>query len=201
MRLKTCDVKTFEKFGFSFSYGMVTEHHKKWTKVYRDEQGMEWTEETLSKLSDSSQVPKVVVNYEDSGTTCTTAYVEYARFTDPSEGVVDAPIEIWGTIEGPIMGVVATDASVDSNNAVLLDPCVVIYDGESRINLVPIFNVARKLTIRVDAVRTRQAPSEVLLAMYPGFIIQNRMAQYQLRPKTPLVVSPELTNEAEAAKH
>lgn len=200
-RLRQLEKKSFDKFGFTFTYGIAIEHHKKWVKVYRDEQGMQWTEENLSKITDPAQMPKVTLDWEDSGTTCATAYVEYARINDPSENLVDAPIEIWGTIEGPLMGIVDTKGAMTPDHAALIDPCVVIYDGKSKINLVPVFNVARKLTFVRDAIRTVQPPSEILLALYPGFIIQNRMAQYQLKPRVPLMVSPELSNDAELAKH
>ncbi len=199
MRSQTLETKTFEKFGFTFSYGLVTEQHKLWKQVYRDADNMVWAEEDLAKLAKSGQAPRVTMNYEDSGELSTTAYVEYARITDPSEGVSNLPIEIWGTIEGPLMGIVSSAFS--DTEGVLVDPCVIIYDGKSHINLVPIFNVARKLVVRMDAVRTRQPPAEILLAMYPGFIIQNRMASYQLKPKMALVTSPELVNDAELSRH
>ena len=177
---------------------MVTEHHKLWVKVYRDEAGTLWSEKTLSEINDSSQMPKVALNYEDSGSTCPSAYVEYVRFTDPSEGVVAASIEVLGTIEGPLMAIVGPPK--DPAYITLVDPCIIIYDGKSRINLQPIFNTARVLQLKREAVRSVGAPSEILLALYPAFIIQNRMAAYQLKPAMPTVVSPPLTNDAEMLK-
>ena len=126
-------------------------------------------------------------------------YVEWARRTDPdieAEGD-DLPIEVWTTSDGPILGTVLPHTELRPDYVRMHDPCVVIFDGKTRINLVPVFNVARTLEIRKDAIKSIMPPNEILLALYPGFILLNRQCGYQLKPHVALQSSPELTNDGD----
>jgi hypothetical protein len=50
-----------------------------------------------------------------------------------------------------------------------------------------------------SAIRSRQAPCEVIVANYPSFVIQNRMFLYQLKPVVPFATTPDVDNAATEA--
>jgi len=196
---KTHDVKTFKKFDFTITYGIVTEFHPKYVRVYKDKDGMRLTQEELQKMTDPS-AQGLVADWEKTDEILESQYVEFARRRDPdieAEGI-DFPVEVWTTSDGIILGTVLPNSELQPGYVRMYDPCVVIYDGKSRINLVPIFNVARILQIREDAIKSIMPPASILLALYPGFILQNRQCVYQLKPQVALEVSPVLDNIAAA---
>lgn len=196
MPSKRHDLMTFNKFDFTINYGVVTEYHRKYERSFKDQDGLRLTLQDLEKMTEATN-QQLSILWEPIDEICETRYVEYAERVDPT--VADGAacrIEVWSTAESPILGTVnPTDSFGDYRQ--LIDPCVVVYDGKSRINLLPVFNVARTLLLRKDAIKTIMSPSEILLALYPGFILQNRQAVYQLKPNMPLEISPVLTNDAE----
>ena len=125
---------------------------------------------------------------------------EVIKVTEVSDAVIkDAdrcqtarPIYLYSTADGPMLAIALKNTA---ESIELLDPCIVAFDGKAHIKLVPIFGVARVLTIARTSVRTWQPPMEMLLAIYPGFLVQNRSYKYQLRPNVPFVTTPELTND------
>lgn len=170
------ETKTFEKFGMEFRYGVVTNTEPEW-------------ESKAGTLNG-----QLVVDWTQTGKTHTSSYVEFAMVKDQGFCAGGNVIEVYATADGPIMGINIKD---DDHEITLVDPCIVMFDGKvGNIQLMPIFNVARKLRLKKAAIRSVQAPAEVLLAAYPGFLINNRMAKYQLKPRVPFAATPELTNDA-----
>jgi hypothetical protein len=102
------------------------------------------------------------------------------------------PIYLYSTADGPLLAIALKNSQ---ESVELLDPCIIVYDGKSQLNLLPVFGVNRVLTVSRTAIRAWQAPNELLIAAYPKFLIQNRMYKYQLRPLVPFVTTPELTND------
>ena len=120
-----------------------------------------------------------------------------ARYQDPVDCPQARPIELFSTSDGlSILGVVLEQTADD---IVLLDPCTVYFeDTKGIIKLLPIFNVARTLRLRLSAVRSIQAPAEAIVAIYPGFQIQNKMFKYQLKPRVAVTQTEQLTNDGDA---
>jgi hypothetical protein len=135
---------------------------------------------------------KAIPEWVLSGKNITTNYVVDARIQD--DDYCDQPkyIRLYSTADGPILGI---EHETYADAIRLLDPCAVLFDGKSSLNLLPIFNVGRFMYLSRSAIRVEQAPAEILLAAYPGFLIQNRMSKYQLKATTPFVTTPELTND------
>lgn len=190
------EIKSFEKFDFKINFGIVTEFHRKYERTFRDQDGLRLTREDLEKMNDVVN-QKLTIMWEATDEICETKYVDFAERIDPTvENGKPCRIEVWSTVEAPVLGTVLPADLIQGPYRQMIDPCAVIYDGKSRINLVPLFNVARIIRLREDAIKSIMPPSEILLALYPGFCLQNRQAQYQLKPKIALEVSPELTNSA-----
>jgi hypothetical protein len=193
---KQREIKSFEKFGFTINFGVVTECHPKYDRTFKDQDGMTLTLEDLEKMSDAVG-QRLSVLWELTDGICESKYVEFAERIDPD--VADGRpcrIELWSTVEASILGtVLPTEPGAEFRQ--MQDPCAVLYDGKARINLVPLFNVARIISIRADAIKSITPPNEILVGLYPGFILQNRQSAYQLKPKVALEISPELTNDAE----
>lgn len=193
--------KIVEKYGFTIHMGIHTTTRPEWVKVYKDPEGNAIAEDDLKalaeKLNGSDERQRISVDWELSGKTIDCSKVEFARFSDQEE-CSNLPIELLATPEGPLLGIIKKrDLGNHSDAITLIDPCAVIYDGKGKINLVCIFNVADTLTFDRVAVRNTQVPNEILLGLYPGFIMQNRMMKYQLRPIIPFAQSPELGNDAD----
>lgn len=189
------EVKIFEKFGMTFKMGVVTETRRRWTRVVKNKAGdvIDASDaEAMKALIEAGGKPYVdwVQTDEDQSN----SYVEWVRFSD-NEMCKDNYVSLFSTADGPILGIVMekTDKSV-----FLLDPCVIQFDAKSgSISYMPIFNADRTLDLAWSAVRTQQPPIEIIVASYPGFILQNRMYEYQLKPKVPFEVTPELDNDAD----
>jgi len=181
----------------TFTLGVVTETRKQWTRVIRDQEGYildDTTPGALKKVVENGGV--LHPDWIETEDTVSKSYVEFVEFTD-NEDCRAARVEILATADGPILGIVQDETEAE---VVLLDPCVVtVNDQKGSISYMPIFNVARTLRLTKSAIRSRQAPAEIIVASYPGFVLQNRMYMYQLKPKVPLAVSPEMDNDAEHA--
>lgn len=193
------EVKTFDKFDFTIQFGIVTETHRKWIRVFKDQQDKIWSEEEILAAQEAKTLDniKFAAEWVPTEEQCISRYVEFATRIDPTmDHPKGLPIEVWTTVESPILGTVLPADSLDPEYRSLLDPCAVLYDGKSRVNLMPIFNVARVLKLRRDSVKTITPPNEILVGLYPGFVLQNRMSQYQLKPKAPFETSPVLSNTA-----
>ena len=199
------EIKAFEKFGMTFSMGIVTETRNQWTRLVKDQDDKiiaDPTPENLAKLIEEGGKPHVA--WIETDAKIVKSYVEFVHFNDKeecvrftSEGKCVWAIELFGTPDGPILGIIK---EMDDMSITLLDPCVVVVnDQKGSISYMPIFNVARTLRLETSAIRSRQAPAEVIVASYPGFILQNRMYKYQLKAKAPFEVSPELDNDADEA--
>lgn len=175
MPLNTSEIlhvsKSFTKYGMRFTYGLVCETQPEWAPVPKTVDGV------------------TTVEWELTGKNITTEYVQTARIFDEARyGVLGKFIEVFLTADGPIL---AITSHRDSEVVHLLDPCIVMFSGKdnSKLSYIPIFNVGRTLMLYHSAIRSVQAPSELLLAAYPGFLINNRMAQYQLRTPKPLITT------------
>jgi len=162
--------KKFHKYGMTFTYHLNEITEPEWAMVAQDN----------------------VPSWTLSGDAITTSYVSSAVVQDEDQCARARPIYLYSTADGPILGI---EHERSEKIITLLDPCAVLFDGQSKINLLPIFNVGRFLDLYHSAVRAVQPPSEILLAAYPGFLIQNRMARFQLKAHVPLVTTPELTND------
>ena len=179
----------------TFSMGIATETRNQWTRVIKDQDDNilpDPTPEVLQKLIEDGGTPHV--DWIETDVKIAKSYVEFVNFTD-KEGTNGAPVVLFGTPDGPILGIVKEG---DDTSYTLLDPCVIVVnDQKGSISYMPIFNVARTLRLEKSAIRSQQIPAEVIVANYPGFILQNRMYMYQLKPKIPFEVSPELDNDAD----
>jgi len=176
MLSRQLETKTFEKFGIEFRYGVATDTEPAWE----------------SKASTVNG--QLVVDWVKTGEMHKRSYVEFALVKDNGFCATGHAIEVYSTTDGPIMGI---NVKEDDDEVLLIDPCIVMFNNKTGIiELMPIFNVARKLRLKKSAIRSVQPPAEVLIGAYPGFLINNRMALYQLKPKLPLAVTPELVNDA-----
>lgn len=191
------EIKTFEKFGMTFFMGIVTETRRQWTRVLKDQNDKVITATKPEELQERIEKGDTFrVDWVETDAQVAQSHVEFVRFTD-NEETKEAPVELFGTPDGPILGIIK---ETDDESITLLDPCVVVVnDQKGSISYMPIFNVARTLRLERSAIRSRQAPAEVIVASYPGFILQNRMYMYQLKPKIPFEVSPEMDNDADEA--
>lgn len=186
--------KGFEKFGMRFSLQIMQETRPEWRRTVFNSKGEEVDVTDPADLAaklDKGERPRV--EWIKTGDTVTNSWVQYVRYDD-DEGNSDRAVFLYSTPDGPILGILDEETNSEYH---LLDPCVIIYDGKtSNISYSPIFNVARKLRLRKSAVRAIQPPAEIIIASYPGFVIQNRMFQYQLKSKHPLEIIPEVDNAA-----
>lgn len=169
------ETKTFEKFGIEFRYGVVTDTEPEWEPQFGPG--------TVQKVVDWVQTGKM---HESS-------YVEFAMVKDQGFCAGGKFLEMYSTADGPLMGI---NLKEDPEEITLVDPCIVMFDNSGRIQLLPIFNVARTLRLKKSAIRSVQPPAEILIGAYPGFLINNRMSKHQLKAKVPLAATPELTNDA-----
>lgn len=190
---RTRETKTFKKFGMKFILCVMQEKRQKWETKFRDENGneLDLEDEETKKLIQEEKV-KPDVSWEPVDDTIDVSYVSSVSFQDEEDCTEAKRIEVLSTPDGPILGIVYLD---EADYVELLDPCLIQYDGK-RITYKPIFNVARSLKIYKSAIRSRQAPAEVIIASYPGFILQNRMFMYQLKPAIPFAATPPVDNEA-----
>jgi len=201
MPSKPHEIKTFAKFDFTISFGVVTESHSEYVRVFKDKDGLSITQEELQKMENPS-TRGLTIDWEKTDKLIESRYVDWATRIDPDlESALPLPIEVWSTADGSILGTVLPDSGLRPDYRKLHDPCLILYDGKSKINLLPIFNVARILEIRKDAIKSIMAPNEILLALYPGFVLLNRQCAYQLKPNVPLQTSPELSNDGDLIEH
>lgn len=185
----------FSHFGMNFTLNIVEETRSKWQRVYRHPDtniaiDVSQSIEELEKLLGDKQA---VLSWEDTGTPHVSSYVSAVMFSDEEECEKARPVELISTLDGPILGIVFEETS---SEIVLLDPCIVKFDN-AQISYLPIFNVARKLRLMRSAVRSRQAPAEIIVASFPGFLVQSRMAMYQLKPSSAIAKSVDLDTEAD----
>lgn len=174
--LKQLETKTFDIYGMTFMYHVSTTQVDEWTPhIVTDTEGKPARQE-----------------WRPTGGVLTVSEVIDAVLKDNERCQVARPIYLYSTADGPLLAIALKNSQ---ESVELLDPCIVVYDGKSQLNLVPIFGVSRVLTVARTAIRSWQAPNELLLAAYPKFLIQNRMYKYQLRPLVPFVTTPELTND------
>lgn len=167
---KQHSTKNFSKFGMDFRYGLITEQVPAWENKVVETEGrsaLEW--------------------FPVEGAMHESTYVAFALIKDEGHCEHGKPIYVYSTADGPIL---AIELSSNDTEYELLDPCIVQFDPRNlRLNMVPIFNVARILRLCKSSVRAIQAPAELLLASYPGFIISNRMSKYQLKAATPFTTT------------
>jgi hypothetical protein len=167
------DTRTFERFGMTFRFNLVSETSPAWESKFVTTNG------------------RTVVDWVETGEMHTATYTGHVTIQDAGLCKEPKGIEVFSTADGPILGIVYERGLEDIT---LLDPCIVQFN-KGRIDLLPIFNVGRKLCLSRLAIRSIQAPAEVLLAAYPGFLINNRMSKYQLKESVPMASTPELTND------
>lgn len=157
--------KTIEKFGLKFVITTVTETRRTWT-------------ETAKPVEDG----KAIVDWARSDEeTVEIDYNEKVEFFD-DEHCSGNLVAVVTTADGPILGIVLKEAD---QVWVMLDPCIVQYNPRAgTLQLMPIFNVVRRLVLSSAAIRSISVPNDLLINAYPGFIIQNRMGKYQLKMPT-----------------
>lgn len=189
------DTKTLDIFDMEFRLHVVTEERPEWSRVFRHPITNEVIDTTrpLDAIQAELAGHKPVLNWEKTGKTITCSYLQSVYVRDNDECKTAKPIELLSTPDGPILGIIL---EVTDTEYVVLDPCFVKFEND-QVSYLPIFNVARTLRLMSHAVRARQAPAEVLVASYPGFIVQNRMYMYQLKPAVAFAKSETVTNAAE----
>lgn len=189
------ETKNFQKFGMSFRLCMVIETRDQWARIVLNKKGevLDPTKpDDLQRKLELGESP--TVEWRKTGELTSNEYVQAAFFSD-EEDTETKRIELLSTPDGPILGIVIEDT--DPGAITLMDPCVVQYDAANgSIKYLPIFNVARTLVLERSAIRSRQAPAEIIVASYPGFILQNRMFQYQLKPTVAFASTEPLDNDA-----
>lgn len=190
--------KTFEKFGMQFTLETVEETRPEWRRTVFNAAGEEIDVNDPADLAAKlAKGERPQVEWLKTGKTVTNSWVQHVLYSDDEGNPPDnhqLAVYIYSTGDGPLLGILEEERT---HEYVLLDPCVIQYDGKtSNISYSPIFNVARKLRLRKEAVRAISAPAEIIVASYPGFVIQNRMFQYQLKSKHPLEIIPEVDNDA-----
>ena len=193
------ETKTFEKFGITFTVEVMHEHRTAWRQTFTLPDGtvLDTTAPGWEKSIPAGQQP--AVDWAPTDDLVEQTYTVSATAKDDEVCLEPCPVMVLSTADGPIMGICMDD---DTESFSVLDPCVINFDDRNgSIRLFPIFNVARRLTLAKAAVRAVSVPSELLLAAYPGFIIQNRMAKYQLRPRTAVAeTGPTVTGATEPVR-
>lgn len=168
------EIKTFEKFGMSFSYTQVTETRPEWVQVYKQPDG------SVGPMENPPQ-GAMPVDWVLTGDNVTTSYIEAVTINDESSEDNALPVVVISTPDGPILSILHRE---ESEYLITLDPCVVQFNERNgSLRLAPIFNVYRKLLVLKTGVRAMAPPSELLLAAYPGFLVQNRMGKFQMKIK------------------
>lgn len=173
---KQLETKTFDKYGMTFMYHIATTYPEEW----------------VPHMITGTEGTPVRQEWQRTGEILKVAEVIDAVLKDDDRCQVARPIYLYSTADGPILAIALRNSP---ESIELLDPCIVVYNGKSQLDLVPIFGVSRVLTLARTALRSWQPPNELLLAAYPRFLIQNRMYKYQLRPLVPFATTPELTND------
>jgi len=191
------ETKTFDKFGATYTLHLTTDSRKQWTPVHKLPDGTLIDTTTTDWVKNLPKDARPYADWIETDQTFTATYVTAARYQDPVDCPQARPIELFSTSDGlSILGVVLEQTADD---IVLLDPCTVYFeDTKGIIKLLPIFNVARTLRLRLSAVRSIQAPAEAIVAIYPGFQIQNKMFKYQLKPRVAVTQTEQLTNDGDA---
>jgi hypothetical protein len=181
---KSHDTVSFNKFGVTFTLNIVRDKRFAWKPHVRLPDG---TAVDTSVEGWASRIPmgvKPAAEWVETDEELVTSYVQHVTVQDDEFCVAPKPLQVYTTADGPILGV---QLEVDTDAIMLLDPCVVRYDDKrGGLQLVPIFNVARHLRIMKAGIRTICPPAELLVGIYPGFMIQNRQAKYTLKPNIPV---------------
>ena len=121
------DVRTFECFGIKFVVNVATETSPAWESKFVNVDG------------------RMIVDWVATDGVHTTSYTEAVTVQDDGFCKEAKNIEVFSTADGPIMGIVFASSPYEHT---LLDPCIVQFDHKgSKIDLLPIFNVARKLRV------------------------------------------------------
>jgi hypothetical protein len=189
------ETKTFEVFGWSFTLNIKHETRAAWEQRYYDTDNNE-IDTSDPKWVDNLNGAQPRVEWVETDQQKTLSYPEQVIFRDQEECAEGKPVVLLSTPDGPILGILL---HADEQAYELLDPCVVQFDSKgAKLAYMPIFNVARKLRILSSGIRTQQVPAEIIIASYPGFILQNRMASYQLKANVPYAQTSELTTDADA---
>lgn len=151
-----------EKCGVKFTVVTVTETRRTWS-------------EKATQTADG----KTLVDWIREDTDAVTVkYNERVEFYD-DEHCNGSLVAVVSTSDGPIMGIVLKETT---DAMILLDPCVVQYNSRAgTLQLLPIFNVVRKLVLSTTAIRSISVPNDLLISAYPGFLFQNRMGRYALK--------------------
>jgi len=116
------------------------------------------------------------------GGTRTTEYVDNASVRwveDPSYGRL---IEVLTTADGPILAMMAEP---HTEYLTFRHPAMVQY-ASGRLQLKPIFGAERELKLYRHAIHAVSAPSEVLLASYPYYLMQSNMGGFLQKLPAPL---------------
>jgi len=187
---ETRTTTVFEKFGATYTLHTLTRFREKWALVTRLPNGevLDTSKDGWRQLIPRGQTPSML--WEKTGEMTEVRSLDSAHFSHELDG--KGWIRVISTPDGPIMGI-DVGAAEGSDEYSLLHPCVLGYVG-AVVKMSPIFNVSYVLNIHKAAVRSIMPPSEPLVAIYPGFVIQNQMGLYALRGTAP-VESPPLDNE------
>lgn len=180
--LKRRENKMFERFGMKFYLNIEVATIPEWARNVKTQQ--------VNGKDQSTQ------DWELTGNKLETERVIFAQMQDDDLCQQPMNVEVLSTSDGPMLALTHTQASANSAYLDLVDPCIVQFDGKARINLMPIFGVTRTLRLAKSAIRARFPPTQLLVGIYPGFLIQNKMCKYELRANLPFAQSAELANDA-----
>jgi hypothetical protein len=101
------------------------------------------------------------------------------------EDTTPSPIWVYSTPDGPIIGLECLHWKQRPDAQVIAYPGVIAYQHGS-LQFRPVFNCSDTLFLQKQAIRSMQAPSELLLSAYPGFIIQCKMGKFDINPQRPI---------------
>ena len=181
-----------EKYDMRVEIETLIETRPEWDLVFRNAANDAISREDAQALIKEQK--RVNIDWEKTGKTIEFTSIKRCKFYDTELCLEGRPLSVFIVPDGPVLGI-ATE--LDKDSVTLLDPCHVVFDGKQRIHYVPIFGVERTTLLNGNAIKMSQPPSAVLVEGYLGFVIQNRMFKYALRPKVPFSETAELESESD----
>ena len=156
--------RSFEKYGMFFKYQLLEQKHQEWRRVDNTEDA-------------------AILDWVDTGNQVAQQYVVNATVKDD---IYRDPNNIWlyATADGPMLGIEYSWMTTVHTRMVAY-PSVISY-RHGRLEFMPIFNCPRILSLQNHAIRNIQAPSELLLAAYPAFILQTKMGKFDIPVARPI---------------
>lgn len=187
--------KWIKKYGMTIEVIQRVETRPEWSLIFRHPE----TKEVISKEEAAQRVKdkvQVSIDWEVTDSDITMPVTEKAFFRDEELPNARRCVELYSITDGPVLGI--RNAAYDDGSYILLDPCFLQLDRQQRLKYLPIFGVERELVLAPGSVKSIVAPPEALLEGYLGFVIQNRMCKYQLRPVVPFSETAPLESASDA---